>query len=716
MLARAGSIGEARERGNRGHPADETRGRRAGHEILAVGEHQYPRPDHDVVSRELIENRLVETDTGRFALHEHQRYAQPVIRHDVGSPGTAQVVKRAFDSEESGGIAECEQVPEQHLPHALLGGQAHPSTADRVQRLCATAGAWPSMDGIRREHRVTSVHQKIGPNPHARRRETGVNIARFRSPDLKHMSLPRLGRAIRRTVVTALAALPLLAYAQPSEAPPEGWHNLAPANGVEGIDLEGAYVLLASRQPVRTAVVAVIDSGVDIEHPDFEGRIWTNDDEVAGNGVDDDNNGYVDDVHGWNFIGGADGRHVREDTYELTREVARYRSLYAGGDSASASPEDLGRWRRLERELEEKRAETEASLGQLGGIAEVTRDAESRLRDSFGREDYTAADVRALSTDDPQLARAQQVFLLLDANGITPAALFAEVERLEGLLEYGYNPDFNPRSVVGDDPLDYTDRLYGNANVAGPRPDHGTAVAGVIAAVRGNGAGIDGIADNVRIMVVRAVPAGDERDKDVANAIRYAVDNGAHVVNMSFGKAYSPGKAAVDEAIRYAEERGVLVVHAAGNNGEDIDEHDNYPSRRLLGGGTASNWLEVGASTWSPALAASFSNYGRAGVDLFAPGERIYTLEPGGGTASADGTSLAAPVVSGVAALLLSYFPELTPADVRGIIVGSVRAHAETQSTRPGDGAPATFGELSVTGGVLDAAAAVRAAMARVGS
>jgi len=234
--------------------------------------------------------------------------------------------------------------------------------------------------------------------------------------------------------------------------------------------------------------------------------------------------------------------------------------------------------------------------------------------------------------------------------------------------------------------------------------------------VRGNGMGADGVAENVRIMAVRAVPDGDERDKDVANAIRYAVDNGAMVINMSFGKAYSPGKGAVDEAVRYAEEHGVLLIHAAGNSGEDIDTASNFPSRRFTGGQSASNWLEIGASTWGDGLAASFSNYGVGTVDLFAPGERIFTLAPGGGTESADGTSLAAPVVTGVAALLLSYFPELTPMDVHEILVQSVRARGDANAARPGDGSETTFGTLSISGGLLDAAAAVRMAMARSGS
>ncbi len=514
---------------------------------------------------------------------------------------------------------------------------------------------------------------------------------------------------MRRFLLPLLAAgfaLPVAAQ----QAPAEGWHLLAPSDGVEGIDLAGAYRLLEGRTPARTVVVAVIDGGVDITHPDLAGRVWPNPGETPGNGVDDDGNGYVDDVHGWGFIGGADGRNVAEDTYELTREVARYRRM----EASALSAEDRARRDALEAELRSNREEAQQMLANLQMIEAATRQAEASLNEAFGRTDYDANQVAHLDTrGDADLARAKQVYAFLDQNGVTPQGLYDEVARVRGQLDYGYNPDFSPRDVVGDDPEDYADRDYGNADVTGPRADHGTAVSGTIAAIRGNGIGAEGIADNVRIMAVRVVPDGDERDKDVANGIRYAVDNGAMVINMSFGKAYSPGKSAVDEAVRYAQEHGVLLVHAAGNSGEDVDTAANFPSRRFADDTQATNWLEIGASTYDADLAASFSNYGVHTVDLFAPGTRIFTLAPDNRTESADGTSLAAPVVSGVAALLLSYFPDLTPMDVREILVESVRARGDAQAVRPGDGERAAFGTLSMSGGLLDAAAAVRMAMER---
>ncbi len=223
---------------------------------------------------------------------------------------------------------------------------------------------------------------------------------------------------------------------------------------------------------------------------------------------------------------------------------------------------------------------------------------------------------------------------------------------------------------------------------------------------------MDGIAEGVRLMTVRAVPDGDERDKDVANAIRYAVDNGAHIINMSFGKAFSPQKSLVDAAVRYAEERGVLMIHAAGNDGEDVEVEESYPTPRYQDGSRAESWIEVGAANWSvQSLAASFSNYGGTRVDVFAPGVDILSTYPGGEFRREDGTSMAAPVVTGVAAMLMAYFPDLTASDVKRILLESSTKYADFQVPRPGSGEPVPFGELSATGGVVNAYAAVRMAL-----
>jgi subtilisin family serine protease len=506
----------------------------------------------------------------------------------------------------------------------------------------------------------------------------------------------------------------------PATAPAAWW--LADADAVSpGAGVERAYrELLADRAPARTVVVGVIDSGVEIAHEDLDENIWVNEDEVAGNGVDDDGNGYVDDVHGWNFIGGADGAHVNQDTYELTRLYARCREgvEVAGGGSAG-----IGTCAEIEREFEEDVRESRQQLTQIGFMATAVDRFVQVLRRELGEDSLTEEAVRGLTPMRMEVRQAQAAYLQLADAGITPAMVHEEHERLEDRLEYGLNPDFDPRGIVGDDYDDPTERVYGNADVAGPRAGHGTGVAGIIGAERGNGIGEDGIAPSVRIMVLRTVPDGDERDKDVANAIRYAVDNGADVINMSFGKGHSPRKDVVDAAVRYAVENGVLLVHAAGNDGADLGAEPSYPTRSYLDGGVAETWLSVGASSWEGVdrLAASFSNYGRPEVDVFAPGVDIHTTDVGNGFQTNSGTSFAAPVVSGLAALIMAYYPELDAAEVREVILDSARRYDTATVALPGAGPEESgetvgFGELSVTGGIVDAYAALELAAERAGA
>ncbi len=509
------------------------------------------------------------------------------------------------------------------------------------------------------------------------------------------------------------------------DAAPQDWHLLTPARGVMGIGVARAYdELLAGRTPARDVVVAIIDSGTDIEHEDLRGRLWTNDDEVPGNGADDDGNGYADDVHGWNFIGGPDGQNVHHDTLELTRLVASMQDTYASVDPDTLTTDEeaaYARYQELRRTFERKRREMRSQVANIGQAADVMTQARATLQDALGTKTLTVDAVRK-APQNGQVGQARRVWLYFrDEIGITQEELDEAVTSIESRLDYGYNLDFNPRPIVGDDYDDPTERFYGNSDVVGPDPSHGTVVAGIAAAERGNGLGINGIAP-ARIMVVRAVPDGDERDKDVANAIRYAVDNGAHVINMSFGKGYSPRKAVVDAAVRYADERGVLMVHAAGNSAADIDTEPNFPSSIYAEGARAARWLEVGASSWKrDALAASFSNYGDERVDLFAPGTEIYAPEPSQQYGRSDGTSMAAPVVTGVAALLMAYFPDLDAAAVRQLILDTATRYDDLSVPRPTTEGPAgaagatAFCTLSATCGVVDAYAAVEAALAREG-
>ena len=276
------------------------------------------------------------------------------------------------------------------------------------------------------------------------------------------------------------------------------------------------------------------------------------------------------------------------------------------------------------------------------------------------------------------------------------------------------NPDFDPRHIVGDDYTDLTNRIYGNNDVSGPTSDHGTHVAGIVGAVRNNGLGIDGIAD-VKLMILRTVPNGDERDKDVANAIRYAAENGAHVINMSFGKGYSPEKWYVDAAIKFADSLGVLMVHGAGNDAENNDSTANFPNNTFEDGSVAVHYLEVGASSWEDgdAITAVFSNYGKTEVDIFAPGVQIYSTMPENEYKAQDGTSMASPVVSGIAALIMSYYPDLSTAQIKNILLETATKPSNLMVLKPGSSEQipnVLFSDLSVSGGIINAYEALKRA------
>jgi cell wall-associated protease len=505
---------------------------------------------------------------------------------------------------------------------------------------------------------------------------------------------------------------------------PENWFNLDPeADGVYGLSTEKTYKTLLKEKTSTQVVVAVIDSGVDAEHEDLKDVMWINQDEIPGNGVDDDNNGYVDDIHGWNFIGGKNGENIHHDTYELARIVAKYRKKFEGKDKSDLSGKDKKKYdllKNYEKKLEEKRGE----IQQQAFFVTMINEGIKALKEETGKEKLTEQDLEKIDLTDEKLARAVTMLKTIMSQG---GASMAEIQNeIEGAAKYfsvaldmQLNPDFQPRAdIVGDDYSNSYEKGYGNNDVEGPDASHGTHVAGIIGAARNNELGIKGVANNVRIMSVRAVPDGDERDKDVANAIIYAVDNGASVINMSFGKDYSWDKEAVDKAVKYAMKKDVLLVHAAGNDGQNNDTDSKFPNdlfekRGFLGLGTknAKNWLEVGALSWKggESLAAEFSNYGKGQVDLFAPGVNVYSTTPDNNYEAFNGTSMASPAAAGVAALLRSYFPELTAVQVKEILMQSA-IPIKDKVTQPGSGKLVSFSELSVTGGVVNAYKAVELA------
>ena len=510
--------------------------------------------------------------------------------------------------------------------------------------------------------------------------------------------------------------------------PIEGWHLLGACTAMEasanewknqGIALHQACSLLDStaRSP-KKVVVAIIDSGSDVDHEDLKDNIWINNDEVVGNMLDDDANGYVDDVFGWNFIGGQDSSHVNYDTYELTRLYVKGLELFSVFDTLTNIPDSLTdeylQFKDIEEEFEAERSSLESELIQ---IKQLQQNIESILF-FLGETSLDSVEVNNYLSDEiepsMQMQEALGFVALLQDNGINEQLIDEYIEQIGVQLEYGYNISFDPRSIVGDDYEDLDNRFYGNSDVKGPDYDHGTHVAGIIAANRDNNIGAIGITQ-VELMIIRAVPNGDERDKDVANAIRYAVDNGADVINMSFGKSYSPELFYVQQAIEYAAQNEVLMVHAAGNDGANIDSVANYPSPIISDGSSSPYLITVGASGWQGVneLAASFSNYGASTVDLFAPGVDIYSTMPNQKYELSNGTSMAAPVVSGVFALLMQYFPEYSPLEIKEIIVSSV-VKTDEQIMLPGQSLEAQyvpFDSLSKHGGIVNAYRAVREAL-----
>ncbi len=504
---------------------------------------------------------------------------------------------------------------------------------------------------------------------------------------------------------------------------PENWFNLDPSEGVPGVSTEKAYQELLKGKKGQEVVVAVIDSGVDYEHEDLDDVMWVNVDEIPGNGKDDDNNGYVDDIHGWNFLGNKSGENIEHDNLEVTRLYKKYGEMFEGKDPEDLSKKEkalFAKYEEYKKVVEDKQKSLEENAGTYTAIAEALE----KLEKEVGKKEISAEDLDELDTSDPMVGYAVQIAKSLMAQGQTFEEIKKDLngyaEYLQGQYEYHYNPDFNPRPLINDSYDDPYDRDYGNGDVRGPDALHGTHVAGIIAAERDNELGMKGVANNVKIMSIRTVPDGDERDKDVAAAIVYAVDNGASVINMSFGKGASPRKDVVDEAVRYALKNDVLLVHAAGNDGKEVTNLNNFPTDRfekrgflnLFGSKYADNWIEVGALNWKTGetLAAPFSNYSPEYVDLFAPGMSIYSTTPDNGYEDLQGTSMAAPVVAGVAAILRSYYPDLTAEQVKSILMQSA-VKDRTKVKKPGSKEDmVSFSTLSVTGGIVNAYEAVKLA------
>ena len=515
-----------------------------------------------------------------------------------------------------------------------------------------------------------------------------------------------------------------------TDAEIRGWqHADIYKDSVPGISLYQAYDFLKGKKATPT-IVSVIDSGTDIEHKDLVAIAWENPKETA-NGKDDDKNGYIDDIHGWNFLGG-DGVNTPEQL-ELTRIVAKGAKEFAGKSASDIKPENKAAYDLyVKAKSDYDKKVVSAKEGAVQQLAFVNKMEEiwGKMITALGKDSFTVEDLKNFKTEDAQLQEEALMLANVMQQGFDKSRLkkykdyFSKQINLDKTPHYDL--DFKGR-MTNDNPEDITDTVYGNNNVLGSKEDeiHGTHVSGIIASIIQGGLKEDGTyrkdqqenINNIKIMAVRAIPDGDERDKDVALAIRYAVDNGAKVINMSFGKSYSPNKQWVYDAFKYAADNDVLLVHAAGNSAEDLDVENNFPTDSYNKADKyVGNVITVGAMSrnFNENLPSTFSNYGTKMVDVFAPGSEIYATFPNDSYESIQGTSMASPEVAGVAALVRAYYPELTAVQVKEVIMKSgIEFHEDVLLP----GAKATkknFDELSISGRILNAYNALKLADAMV--
>ena len=520
----------------------------------------------------------------------------------------------------------------------------------------------------------------------------------------------------KKLILVAGICIPNFLFAQTTPKP--NWQNAdLQKDSLFGISIEKTYNELLKNKKHVPVLVAVIDGGVDIEHEDLKAVIWTNPGDKTADKTDNDKNGYVDDMHGWDFIGGAKG-DVHQDNLELTRLVRQYGKLFAGMDTTALTGQNLEKfktYRKLRDELNDKITEAQTGYTSTSNF----KKALDGLLAGMNKTNPTLDEIKAYEPKNENDTKAKRILLnnlpkYKDLNDFVEQQITDGMKYYKTQLDYHYNVSFDPRDIVGDNYANSNERFYGNNEVAGPDADHGTHVSGIIGANRINNLGIIGIANDVKIMSVRTIPDGDERDKDVANAIRYAAANGAKVINMSFGKAYSYNKKVVDDAVKFAMSKDVLIIHAAGNDNKNTMVENNFPTRIYEDKtGEAKAWIEVGASgpTDDKTLKASFSNYGKTTVDVFAPGVAINSTTPGSKYANHSGTSMAAPVVAGLAAVIRSYYPKLTAVKVKDIIMRSVIKINHTISLKIDDkDTDIAFDELCITGGVVNAYKALQLA------
>lgn len=541
---------------------------------------------------------------------------------------------------------------------------------------------------------------------------------------------------IRRRIDFFTVSLLCLTSLQAQSQSLNDWHLKDPStDSVNGISLKKTYQFLQEKKrKAGPVIVAILDSGVDTTHEDLRKNLWRNPGEIPGNGIDDDKNGYIDDIYGWNFLGGKDGRNMRRASSEKARIYHRYKDRFSklGNDTGLLSSQEKSEyywWKKTAAEMQGG-PDDENQMRLITMTERTLQKYDGLLKHEMKRDVYSVSDLEKFIPSSPSGKDAKLGFLtflrLIEAESeVTNKQLMfelkAELEKMRADSAERSSPPADMRAeIVHDQYFNFSDSLYGNNDVMSDMEGamHGTHVAGVIGALRNNGIGMDGVADSVKLMILRVVPDGDEYDKDIALAIRYAVNNGASIINMSFGKSYSPEKRWVDSAVYYAEAHDVLLVHSSGNESVSLDEKIKFPHAWLENWNRpAKNFITVGASSdllFGPCLSASFSNYSGRIVDLFAPGVKIYSTQPGGNLyGRLDGTSFSAPIVSGIAAIIRSRYPSLSAIEIIELLNSTVTSFKGDSTCRPGEEKNSQlipWTDLCKSAGIVNAFQAIQAA------
>ncbi len=534
---------------------------------------------------------------------------------------------------------------------------------------------------------------------------------------------------IKKITLFIIAFLPICKLIIAQNNSTKGWHLLSQSkDSFYGVDLAKAYQFIKEKKrKANTVIIAVLDSGVDTTHEDLKANLWRNPKEIPNNGIDDDGNGYIDDVYGWNFLGGKDGRNLKKASGENTRFYHQFKSKFFGKkiDTSLMNIEEkyiYKSWIRSTYAIEISTDE-QTNVAYVEIALRSLKRFDKILREDMGKDTFTTEELEKYAPKTDLGKKAKMGYL----NGMKIFTFESDIKNTEVIEELNNYVEGKKAAIeakdkapadiraefIKDNYADINDKFYGNNDVMGENAKHGTHVSGIIAAQRNNGIGMDGVADNVQIMTLRVVPDGDEYDKDIALAIFYAVDNGAKIINMSFGKSFSPEKRWVDSAIEYAASKDVLIIHAAGNEKSNLEIKENYPNPYfLISQKKATNFLTIGASSdekISGSLTANFSNYGKETVDFFAPGEKIYSTLPGGNQyGNLDGTSFASPLVAGIAGLLRSYYPELSAMQIKEALEKSATKIEDRFTTFiPGTTTKTSFSELCKNGGIVNALTAI---------